>query len=305
LSAAPLGIGRRLINQEINVGARRAINLVAPGSNISVYDLDGKVVEVSGTSFAAPHITASVALLQEYGDRALRDTLLGNTQLLSSELNWSLDSRRHEVMKAVFLNSADKIQDQGDGLYLGMSRTIKGKDSRNWLDSDAYKNDGIPLDMQMGTGHLNVFRAYQQFSPGQWSPTAAVPPVGWDYRTVEESSSQDYVLAQPLKQGSFVALTLAWDRVVELEDTNNNNAYDVGEDFRDRGLNNLDLFLIPADENDTRESICTSVSRVDSVEHIFCPVPKSGRYKIRVQSHRKVNEPSQPYGLAWWTVPMS
>ena len=303
LSAAPLGIGSRLIKREINSGPRRAINLVAPGSNISVYDLEGKIIEVSGTSFAAPHITASVALLQEYGDRVLQETLLGNPQLLSSQPNWSIDSRRHEVMKAVLLNSADKIKDKGDGLYLGMSRTMEGKDSRNWLDSDAYKDDGIPLDMQMGTGHLNVFRAYQQFSPGQWSPTATVPPVGWDYRTVEESSTQDYLLAQPLKQGSFVALTLAWDRVVELEDTNKNNAYDVGEDFRDRGLNDLDLFLIPADEDDTSQSVCASISRVDSVEHIFCPIPQSGSYKIRVQYHRKVNEPSQAYGIAWWTVP--
>ncbi|NER23268.1 MAG: S8 family serine peptidase [Symploca sp. SIO1C2] len=304
LSAAPLGIGRRLINREINVGPRRAISLVAPGSKISVYDLEGEVVEVSGTSFAAPHITASVALLQEYGDRTLQDTLLGKTQLLPSGLNWSLDSRRHEVMKAVLLNSADKIQDRGDGLYLNMSRTMEGKDSRNWLDSDAYQNPEIPLDIQMGTGHLNVFRAYQQFSPGQWNPTAAVPPVGWDYHTVEESSSQDYQLAQPLKQGSFVALTLAWDRIVELEDTNDNNIYDVGENFRDRGLNNLDLFLVPADEDNTSKSVCASVSRVDSVEHIFCQVPKSGRYKIRVQYQRQENESSQPYGLAWWTVPV-
>ncbi|NES23743.1 MAG: S8 family serine peptidase, partial [Symploca sp. SIO3E6] len=304
LSAAPLGIGRRLINQEINVGPRRAISLVAPGSKISVYDLEGEVVEVSGTSFAAPHITASVALLQEYGDRTLQDTLLGKTQLLPSGLNWSLDSRRHEVMKAVLLNSADKIQDQGDGLYLNMSRTMEGKDSRNWLDSDAYQEPEIPLDMQMGTGHLNVFRAYQQFSPGQWNPTATVPPVGWDYRTVEASSSQDYQLAQPLKQGSFVALTLTWDRMVELEDTNENNVYDVGENFRDRGLNNLDLFLVPADESSNSKSVCASVSRVDSVEHIFCQVPESGRYKIRVQYQRQENESSQPYGLAWWTVPV-
>jgi hypothetical protein len=293
LSSAPVGIGRRLIEREINVGGRRSINLVAPGSKIAVYDLTGKMVEVSGTSFAAPHITASVALLQELGDR----------QLKSKQSNWSIDSRRHEVMKAVLLNSADKIKDKGDGLHLGMTRTVLGKDNSNWLESDAYKDPKIPLDYQMGTGQLNAFRAYQQFSPGEWSPTAAVPPIGWDYQSVEASSFKDYVLEKPLKEGSFVSLTLAWDRLVELQDKNNNKAYEVGESFRDRGLNNLDLYLIPADENDTGKSVCSSISEVDSVQHIFCPVPAAGRYKIRVQYRKQVNEASQPYALAWWTAP--
>jgi hypothetical protein len=297
LSAAPLGIGRRLIEREINVGGRRGINLIAPGSKISVYDLTGKMVEVSGTSFAAPHITASVALLQEFGDRALRGALEGDRQLKSKQSNWSTDSRRHEVMKAVLLNSADKIKDNGDGLNLGMTRTVLGKDNSNWLESDAYKDPKIPLDYQMGTGQLNAFRAYQQFSPGEWSPTAAVPPIGWDYQSVEASSFKDYVLEKPLKEGSFVSLTLAWDRLVELEDKNKNNEYDVGESFRDRGLNNLDLYLIPADENDTGKSVCASISEVDSVQHIFCPVPAAGRYKIRVEYRKQVNEASQPMAL--------
>lgn len=293
LSSAPVGIGRRLIDREINVGARRSINLVAPGSKISMYNLEGKVQEVSGTSFATPHITASVALLQEFGDR----------QLKSKQPQWTIASRRHEVMKAVLLNSADKIKDKGDGVFLGMTRTLLTKDNRTWLDSDAYKDPKIPLDIQMGTGQLNVFRAYQQFSPGQWSPNQPAPAVGWDYGTVTASSSQDYVLEQPIKGKSFVALTLAWDRRVELDDKNQNNAFDIGERFRDRGLNNLDLYLLPADSNDTAQNVCSSISEVDSVEHIFCPVPATGRYKIRIQYRKQVNETSQPYALAWWTVP--
>jgi hypothetical protein len=203
----------------------------------------------------------------------------------------------------VLLNSADKIQDEGDGLHLGMSRTLLSKDNYTWVESDAYLNAKIPLDMQMGTGHLNVFRAYQQFSPGQWSSTGAVPPVGWDYSSVKAKSFQDYVLEKPLKADSYVALTLAWDRLVELKDENGNEVYDVGERFRDRGLNNLDLYLIPLDETDSRKSACASVSQVDSVEHIFCPIPTSGRYKIRVQYRQQEHEDSQPYALAWWTVP--
>ena len=290
-----MGIGRSLIRREINVGARRAINLVAPGSKVAVYDLAGTVQEVSGTSFAAPHITASVALLQEFGDRQLRD----------KAPNWSLDSRRHQVNKAVLLNSADKIQDQGNGLLLGMMRTIFSKSHYTWFNSDAYRNPEIPVDIQMGTGHLNVWRAYQQFSAGQWKAENPVPTVGWDYETVSKDNYQEYIISQPLPENSFVSITLVWDRFVELNDKNNNEQYDLGEDFEDKGLNNLDLYLMPANATNVSESICRSVSKVDNTEHIFCPVSATGDYKIRVQYRQQVNQETQPYGLAWWTVSKS
>ncbi|TYT72360.1 S8 family serine peptidase [Microcystis aeruginosa] len=293
ISALPVGIGRSLIKREINDGSRRSINLVAPGNKIELYDLKGKLNTVSGTSFAAPHITASVALLQEYGDQ----------QINQKNPHWSLDSRHHQVMKAVMLNAADKIKDTGDGLRLGMRRTVLTKDQKTWLESDAYKDPKIPLDMQMGTGHLNTFRAYQQFSNGQWSAAESIPAIGWDYATVTANGYQDYALEKPLKANSFVSITLAWDRLVELIDTNSNNLYDIDESFLDRGLNNLDVYLLPAQEDNNAKYTCASLSDSDSLEHIFCPVPISGNYKIRVQYRQQVNEKEQAFALAWWTVP--
>ncbi|MFN6214609.1 MAG: S8 family serine peptidase, partial [Microcystis sp.] len=293
ISALPVGIGRSLIKREINDGLRRSINLVAPGNKIELYDLKGKLNTVSGTSFAAPHITASVALLQEYGDQ----------QINQKNPHWSVDSRHHQVMKAVMLNAADKIKDTGDGLRLGMRRTVLTKDQKTWLESDAYKDPKIPLDMQMGTGHLNTFRTYTQFSNGQWSAAESIPPIGWDYATVTANGYQDYALEKPLKANSFVSITLAWDRLVELIDTNRNNLYDIDESFRDRGLNNLDVYLLPAQEDNNAKYTCASLSDSDSLEHIFCPIPISGNYKIRVQYRQQVNEKEQAFALAWWTVP--
>ncbi|WP_199330387.1 S8 family serine peptidase [Microcoleus sp. FACHB-68] len=303
------GFASRLAGLEGNVGDRRSISLVAPGRDISMLNPDGSISRTTGTSFAAPHVTATVALLQEFGDRQLR----------SRQPHWSLDARRQEVMKVVLLNSAEKVKDSGDGLLQNMTRTVTDKDNRDWLNSDAYKDPTIPLHAQIGTGHLNAFRAYQQFNPGQWKPDAPVPIVGWDYNTVNAvldtsentqnstlktgDSFRDYRLKEPLKQGSFVAITLAWNRRVELEDTNKNDQYDEGEEFRDRGLNNLDLYLMPEGENDIAKSIRASISSADSVEHIFYPIPQAGRYKIRVQFRQQVNEATQPYALAWWTVP--
>lgn len=282
---------------ESNVGPRRSISLAAPGTNIEMLNPDGSVTQATGTSFAAPHVTASVALIQEFGDR----------QIASRAPNWSLDARRSEVTKAVLMNSADKLQDAGDGLRLEMTRDVVDQRQRNWLQSDAYRDRAIPIDNEMGTGHLNAYRAYQQFSPGQWSDASPVPAIGWDFRTVGEGGEtpefRDYVLQEPLKADSFVSATIAWNRQVTLNDENNNEQYDVGETFRDRGLNNLDLYLMRAEDDDIADSIWSSVSEVDSVEHIFHAVPTVGRYKIRVVFRDRVNERTQPYAFAWWTAP--
>jgi subtilisin family serine protease len=286
-------VNERLAGKEFNTGGRRSINIVAPGSNIALINPDGRVNKTTGTSFATPHVTATVALLQEWGDRQLR----------TKQPNWTKDSRRHQVMKAVLLNSADKIKDSGDGLRLGMTRTVIDKRNLDWLASDAYKDDKIPIDLQMGAGHLNADRAYQQFNPGQWPASAPAAPIGWDYSTVNTGTSVDYQLAKPLKANSFVAITLAWDRLVELKDRNKNQQYDLGEEFSDKGLNNLDLYLVKADSEKSETIACSSISQVDSIEHIFCPVPATGNYKIRVQFNKQINEATQPYSLAWWTVP--
>lgn len=294
----------KIVGYETNVNNRRSISLVAPGNRIPLVNLDGSISRATGTSFAAPHVTATVALLQEYGDRQIRQAVHAAKTTQTPFTRWTLDARRQEVMKAVLLNSADKIQDTGSGLNLGMTRTLLDQSHRDWLMSEAYRDRQIPLDIQMGAGQLNAYRAYQQFSAGQWSPLEAVAPIGWDYRTLEVRSQpfRDYVLEKPLQQGSFISASLTWNRRVELNDTNKNSVYDLGETFTDKGLNNLDLYLMPAEENDTNNNLWSSVSQVDSVEHLFYRIPKTGRYKIRVVYRQQFNEPTQAYAIAWWTV---
>lgn len=281
----------RLVGKEFNIGTRNSISIVAPGTNIPLLNPDGKINKSTGTSFAAPQIIGVVALLQEFADKQLR----------TKQINWTTDTRRHQVMKVVLLNSAEKIQDHGDGLLLGMTKTLVDKQNQSWFNSDAYKDPKIPLDQQMGTGHLNAFRAYKQFSGGQFSPDKPVSNIGWDFGKITANQDIEYTLEKPLKGKSFVSITLNWDRLVELEDKNNNGQYDIDEKFSDRGLNNLDLYLVKHSQR-PEITVCSSVSKVDNVEHIFCPIPEDGRYKIKVRFSKQINQNIQDYALAWWTV---
>jgi hypothetical protein len=293
LTSANQAIENRLAGKEFNLAGRSAISLVAPGTNIPLLNPDGKLNKSTGTSFAAPQVTATVALLQEFVDKQLR----------TKQPNWTINARRHQVMKAILLNSADKIKDSGDGLRLGMTRTLIEKQNLDWLATAAYKNAKIPLDAQMGAGHLNAFRAYQQLNGGEWKPTLTVPPIGWDYGIINTNSSQEYALEKSLKKNSFVAITLSWDRLVELNDKNNNQQYDLDETFINKGLNDLDVYLVQENGKNDQVVVCASMSELDSIEHIFCPVPTHGNYKIRVQFKKQINKPTQSYALAWWTVP--
>lgn len=284
---------------ESPVDGRRSLGLLAPGNNLRLPTLQSKFKNVNGSSFAAPHVVGTIALLHEYANRQIEAG------------NWSIDARRHELIKAVLINSADKIQDQGDGKILGMSKTILDAFGKTWIDTEAYGSRTIPLSRHLGAGQLNAHRAFLQYQAGQQLPTSPqnlqnngldnIKAIGWDTNVIEVDKYQDYIFNNSLEANSFISATLTWDRQVKLNDKNGNGLFDIGESFTDEGFNQIELYLMRSRDTNISQSIWSSVSQVDNLQHIFIKIPTTDKYKLRVvfKSPQK-NSPSQRYGLAWW-----
>ncbi|MCI0333494.1 MAG: S8 family serine peptidase [Planctomycetes bacterium] len=245
-------------------GPRTSTSLIAPGDEIELASLNDAHAIKNGSSFATPHVTGTVALLQQNAT--------------------TTNSHRHEVMKAVLMNSADKIKG-----IIGMERTVVKQGGSNWFGSNAHTDPTIPLDIEMGTGHLNANRALQQFNAGEQGP-GGIASKGWDYFFQNDPfipNTYSFIL----DAGDYVSATLVWDRDVLLNSPF--PEYQPGDSFLDFGFANLDLFLVSGDGT----VIATSTSTDSNVEHIFAEVPTAGIYDIEVWT----DEPTDTfYGLAWW-----
>ncbi len=214
---------------------RTHIDLIAPGVGVLVGSGVDDRVTLDGTSFAAPHVTGTVALLQQYADFQIAAGATNWGGMATSVPEPGPTARRHEVMKAVLMNSADKLIDDGSvtvpggltippGGLLGMDRTVLKQDgvstwfnSESWDDSvDSNFGGFFPLDTEMGAGHLNASRALEQFAPGEHEEFGVsgttVPVIGWDYGTTSgDNDVNRYRFDQKIQRGreSFIDMAAA------------------------------------------------------------------------------------------------
>jgi hypothetical protein len=298
-------------------GPRVSAGIMAPGEGI-LAALPGNQEEPNfgGTSGAAPHVTGTVALLHQYGQYKINN---------QASAFWKAGTaRRHEVMKAVLLNSADKTEN-----VHGSTRTIISNTGYRWEHSLANTRADLPLDLRLGAGHLNVQNAFRQYRSGEWdvgeigslqniypeldkAAARIVPSIGWDYglsrNAFDDETGLDYsvdsvyVINRTLQAGEVIAATVCWDRRVELISPIPNDytqgfvEYDnVDEIFKD-----LDLFIYPAGADPKGPNwVDASTSAVDNVEHVFYEVEETGMYQIVVCNSGGLQDDNW-FGVAWW-----
>jgi hypothetical protein len=166
--------------------------------------------DISGTSFAAPMVSGTLALLNQYG---------------GSNFNADPAKWNNMVMKAVLVNSASIYQPGTKNLLLQNDNATAWNQGTN--GGTAMPGNTLEinrsLDPQLGGGMVNAASALQQYADGdvkitntftsheEISASPKINTVGgfWDLDTTTSGDYVDYTLGD-INQ-AFVRATLTWD----------------------------------------------------------------------------------------------
>jgi hypothetical protein len=296
---------------------RPLISLVAPGNNVLLPQIPllqnrfRSYAFKSGSSFATAQATGAVALLGQYAQSAVANNVP----------HWDNDSLKPEVIKAILMNSADKVAGR-----LGMQKTIYDTGGLSWdssgeardipstlenVDERALLNQirqATPTNLAFGTGQLNVRRALDQYDGGEYHPVApgnVLPTQAWDFNTLNELNGEQTYRLPALAHDGFISITLTWNRDVTLQERGTpNGRYEEGETFQAAPVSNLDLLLVDRDENKTvwasTSGPAFNLGSNQNVEHIFWQLENNHEYNIVV---KQKSEQGAKYALAWWADP--
>jgi hypothetical protein len=266
-----------------------------------------------GTSFAAPHVTGTAALLADYagrnptsdplGPRGMKALILNSArkrQLIGPE---SVSAVSYDRAAASSLFDKDYLNCGGGDCTIQTPGTATSTDEWSpsaWNYSSGKFSVTKPLDDEQGVGYLDATRAIINLA-GDNSGPGLVAGIGWDESVIAPSdlpSAHTYAINQVLAAGSFLTATLVWDRIVIEGDANgivnDVDTYSFGE------LANLDLRVLDA----VGAVIAESISMTDNVEHLHVPLPAnaaSGDYKLQVSNTGGAL--ATDFALAWWTDP--
>jgi len=286
--------------------ARPGVDIVAPGDNLTLAFYGGVtgghvtgtdpttgefqgqyyIPNMGGTSFAAPIVAGSAALMVDAGKS------FGGGEII--------DPR---VIKAILLTSATKTP---------------GWDNGQHLDPDGVVRTTQALDYAAGAGALNLDQAYRiqigdPLGPGLrilgLNTTAGLGGLGggsvlhrgWDFGLATNLSPVDYLLVQPITAGDTLTATLAWFADREF-DANLQIPTDVS-------LDNLALQIWLDQSGIPVTLVAESDAPYTTVEHLNFIIPQDGNYSLRVVWEGEVYGPGtdtqQNYGISWNVTPAS
>jgi hypothetical protein len=289
-------------------GVRATVDIVAPGEliltalysgatggNLGATPPSNPVPQLygsfsSGTSFAAPAVAGGASLLCDVG----YDRFGGG------------DSINGAVIKAVLMNSADKIAgwDNGQALSGAVVTTTQG------------------LDFASGTGAMNLTKAFTQYTVGTIDPSGGsllVGPVigvaatGWDYGkltpdVIHPNPYNDYYFGTSLLANSTLTTTLTWfiDRTYDgLVNDNTGTPTVTASDLR---FTNLELEVWAVSGGLPDHLVAVSDASYINTQHLNFAIPEAGDYLLRVvwqgDQYNANNSDSagQNYALAWSNV---
>jgi hypothetical protein len=264
------------------VASRARVDLLAPGSDIvmpiQITSNSISYYGISGTSFATPLVAGGASLLNSTAKSYFSASITNA-------------ATRSEVIKAVLLNSADKISgwDNGQQIVGGVITTTQA------------------LDWAMGAGRMNLNAAFEQYTTSavittgseitQTGFTAPIQTAGWAFGTAALGGHNDYQFLNQLYGGQQLTVTLAWMR----DRTWNSEI----ADFVDVAQAELDLMIYRVISGG-EQLVAQSISPVGTVQKLSFLLADSGTYGIRVGYSTNLFDFSgayalQDYGLAWST----
>ncbi len=267
-------------------GVRAAVDLVAPGDELVVSATDTEVEYGSGTSYAAPLVAGAATQLSSIA-HSLSSYFAGSADAnAAAEQQAASDANDGRVIKAILMNSADKLPgwNNGETMVNGVLTTTQA------------------LDFTLGAGALNVARAEDNYLDGQFDPKVVghswpgLGAKGWDLSTVSRGTDNLYDMGQ-IASGTTLTATLAWfvDR-----------GYDSATQTADEGtfVNlNLDVYEV-VDGSD--QLIAVSETPYENVQQLSFVLPDTSDYVVGVDFAGIAYGPagdaqatSEEYALAW------
>jgi hypothetical protein len=272
--------------QVTTTGVRAAVDIVAPGDEFVISQNGDTISYGSGTSYAAPLVAGAATLLSSMAHQLASDF---SNEGYPSAVAAANDANDGRVIKAILLNSADKLPgwNNGQTMVNGVLTTMQA------------------LDYTQGAGALNVARAADNYLNGQFDPkvvgksAANLGTKGWDLSTVTKGVDNLYDLGQ-ISSGTTLTATLAWfvDR-----------AYDSATQTSDEGtfVNlNLDVYEVVGGSD---KLIAVSETPYENVQQLSFALPATSDYVIGVNFAGVAYGPAdvaaptnEDYAVAWSDV---